>query len=122
MKVKVNQFTDELKFRVVQEYMNTDVSQRDLMRKFQIRGNNTIKKWMVKFDLKAPSQGQIELQRIMSKETEKTPQERELEAKVKKLEEQLKFEQFRTLALNTMIDVAERDLKITIRKKPGAKL
>ena len=51
MKVKVNGFTDELKFKVVHEYMNTDVSQRELMQKFNIRGNNTIKKWMRKFDL-----------------------------------------------------------------------
>jgi hypothetical protein len=57
----------------------------------------------------------------MAKQKEKTPHELELEAKVKKLEEQLEYEQFRVLALNTMIDIAERDLKISIRKKSGAK-
>jgi len=121
MKLKVNQFTDELKFQVVQEYLNTDVSQRELMQKFNIRGVNTIKKWMRKFDLQAPSQQEIELQRAMAKQKEKTPYERELEAKVKKLEQQLDDEQLRTLALNTMIEIAERDLKISIRKKSGAK-
>lgn len=121
MKLKVNQFTDELKFQVVQEYMNTDVSQRELMQKFNIRGVNTIKKWMRKFDLQAPSQQEIELQRAMAKQKEKTPYEKELEAKVKKLEQQLDDEQLRTLALDTMIEIAERDLKISIRKKSGAK-
>ena len=121
MKLKVNQFTDELKFQVVQEYMDTDVSQRELMLKFNIRGVNTIKKWMRKFDLQAPSQQEIELQRTMAKQKEKTPYERELEAKVAKLEQQLDYEQLRTLALDTMIDIAERDLKISIRKKSGAK-
>jgi len=121
MKLKVNQFTDELKFQVVQEYMNTDVSQRELMQKFNIKGVHTIKKWMRKFDLQAPSQQEIELQRAMAKQKEKTPYERELEAKVKKLEQQLDDEQLRTLALNTMIEIAERDLKISIRKKSGAK-
>ena len=38
-----------------------------------------------------------------------------------KLEQQLDYEQLRTLALDTMIDIAERDLKIPIRKKSGAK-
>jgi transposase-like protein len=121
MKLKVNQFTDELKFQVVQEYMDTDVSQRELMLKFNIRGVNTIKKWMRKFDLQAPSQQEIELQRTMAKQKEKTPYERELEAKVAKLEQQLDYEQLRTLALDTMIEIAERDLKISIRKKSGAK-
>ena len=121
MKLKVNQFTDELKFQVVQEYMDTDVSQRELMLKFNIRGVNTIKKWMRKFDMQAPSQQEIELQRTMAKQKEKTPYERELEAKVAKLEQQLDYEQLRTLALDTMIEIAERDLKISIRKKSGAK-
>ena len=121
MKTKVNCFPDELKLKVVQEYMDTDVSQRELMQKFNIRGTNTIKKWMRKFDLQAPSQQEIELQRTMAKQKEKTPYERELEAKVQKLEQQLDYEQLRTLALDTMIDIAERDLKISIRKKSGAK-
>ena len=121
MKTKVNCFPDELKFQVVQEYMNTDVSQRELMLKFNIGGTNTIKKWMRKFDLQAPSEQEIELRRTMAKQKEKTPYERELEAKVKKLEQQLEYEQLRTLALDTMIEIAERDLKISIRKKSGAK-
>jgi transposase len=121
MKQKVNSFTDELKFKVVQEYMNTDVSQRELMVKFNIRGNNTIKTWMRKFGFQEPSQDQIELQRTMAKQKVKSPYEMELEAKVQKLEQQLDYEQLRTLALDTMIDIAERDLKISIRKKPGVK-
>jgi transposase-like protein len=121
MKVKVNAFPDELKLKVLTEYLNTDVSQRELMQKFNIRGTNTIKKWMRKFGLQSPSQEQIELQRTMAKQIEKTVYERELEAKVKKLEQELDHEQLRTLALNTMIDIAERDLKISIRKKAGAK-
>ena len=121
MKRKVNQFTDEFKLQVVQEYLNTDASQQELMQKFNFTGCNNITSWMRKFGLRAPSEQQIELQRTMTKQTEKTPQERELEAKVQKLEKELDYERLRTLALNTMIDVAERDLKISIRKKAGAK-
>lgn len=121
MKTKVNHFPDELKLKVVQEYIQTDQSQKELMQKYNIRGNNCITRWMRKFELQAPSQQQLELQRTMAKQIEKTPYEQELEAKVHKLEEQLEYEQFRTLALNTMIDIAERDLKISIRKKAGAK-
>ena len=37
------------------------------------------------------------------------------------LEAQLKQEQMRSAVLETMIDLAESDLKISIRKKSGAK-
>jgi transposase len=121
MKLKVNRFTDEFKLKVVQEYLDTDVSQFELKKKYNIGGKNCITIWMRKFGLKAPSQQQIDLQRTMAKQIEKTSYERELEAKVKKLEQQLDYEQLRTLALDTMIDIAERDLKISIRKKSGAK-
>jgi len=121
MKTKVNQFPDELKLQVVQEYLSTDQSQNELKLRYNIRGNNCITNWMRKFDLQLPNQQHIELQRTMAKQKEKTLYEHELEAKVQKLEEQLEYEQFRTLALNTMIDIAERDLKISIRKKAGAK-
>ena len=76
---------------------------------------------MRNFDMMAPSQADIEFQHAMANQKAKTAYEQELESKVQKLEEQLEFEKFRTLALNTMIDVAERDLKISIRKKAGAK-
>lgn len=121
MKLKVNRFPDELKLQVVQEYLGTAMSQKELMLKYNIRGANCITQWMRKFGLQSPDQQQIELQRTMSKEAEKTSKERELELKVKQLEQQLDHEKFRTLALNKMIDIAERDLKIVIRKKSGAK-
>ena len=121
MKTKVKHYTDEFKFQVVQEYLNTDISQKELLKRNKIGGKNNITKWMRKFDIQQPSERQIEIQRSMEKQQEKTPYERELEVKVKKLEHQLAQEQLRTLALNTLIDVAERDLKISIRKKAGAR-
>ena len=58
---------------------------------------------------------------MCSSDLQKTVAEEKLELKIKKLEEELKREQFKTLALNTMINIAERELKVDIRKKPGAK-
>jgi transposase-like protein len=121
MRFKVNRFTDELKFKIVQEYLSTDLTQKDLKQKYQFGGAGNIQKWMLKFDLVAPSEQQIELQRTMGKQNEKTAYELELEAKIKKLEQQLDYQELKAEALSTMIDIAERELKITIRKKSGAK-
>lgn len=121
MKRKVNHYADEFKYQVIQEYLNSNISQSELMEKYGIRGNSCLSNWMRKFGLNEVSDEQISIQRAMSKETEKSPRERSLEAKVKELEKSLEYERLRTLALNTMIDIAERDLKISVRKKSGAK-
>ena len=121
MKRKVNHFTDEFRFQVVQEYLNTGISQKQLQKKYSFGGNNCINNWMRKFGTSEVTVEQINLQQAMSKEEEKTPRERKLEAKVKELERALEQERLRTLALDTMINIAERDLKISIRKKSGTK-
>lgn len=121
MKLKVKSYTDEFKLQVVQEYLNTNASQEEINKKYSIVNKNSITKWMRKFDLQAPSDEQIELQRTMGKQKAKTTYELELEAKVKKLEQQVDYQELKALALSTMIDIAERELKISIRKKSGAK-
>ncbi len=121
MKVHVNRFADDFKLKVVQEYLETSISRKDLMIKYQIRGHNCINNWIRKFGLSKPEPSEIDLLRTMKKETENSAKEQELELKIKQLEAALEHEKLRTLALNTMIDIAERDLKIPIRKKSGAK-
>jgi transposase len=121
MRRKVNHFTDEFRFQVIHEYLNTDISQEELKKKHGIRGNNSISNWMRKFGGNKVTDEEISIQKAMSKEADKTPQERKLEAKIKDLEKALEQERLRTLALNTMINIAERDLKISIRKKSGTK-
>lgn len=46
----------------------------------------------------------------------------ELQKQNKELEKQLKDAKMKEIALETMIDIAEKQLKITIRKKSGTKL
>ena len=121
MKRQVKKITDELQFQIVQEYLNTSTTQKELKEKYNFGGNNNISNWLRKFGLSKLSEEQLELHQAMAKEIEKTTLEQELEKKVKTLEADLKFEQLRTKALSTMIDIAERELKVDIRKKSGAK-
>jgi transposase len=121
MRTKSNRFTDEQKLQIVQEYLHLHVSEQVLMKKYNFGGKHNISDWMRKFDLKSPRLQQVDFQPDMTKQNEKTPHDLELEAKVLKLERELTHERLRVLALNTLIDVAERDLKISIRKKAGAK-
>jgi transposase len=117
MKTKVNKYTDDFKLMVVQDYLSSDVSQSELKKKYNFGGNKNIYNWMRKFGVSKPIEDQNVLYRVMAKEKQKSALEQELELKISKLEEELKREQLRTKSLNVMIDIAERDLKVDIRKK-----
>ena len=116
MKSKVNLLPDEIKFQVVQEYLNGYLSQKDLMLKYNIRGKQCINNWMRKFGVP-----KLNGKSPMDKHKTQIDKDYSQELKIKKLEEELKHEQLRTKALNMMIDIAERELKIDIRKKSGTK-
>lgn len=91
------------------------------MQEYNFRENGAIKRWMLNFGISQPTQQQVDLQLQMSKEANKTKQELELETKIQELQKELDTERFRTKALNKMIDIIERDLKIPVRKKSGTK-
>lgn len=121
MKRNRNSYPDELKLKIVQEYLTTDVGREVLQKKYGVAGNGCINNWMRKFGLAKPEPKQINIQAAMSKETGKTSREKELEARIKQLEKDLEHERLRAHALDTMINIAERELKIPIRKKSGTK-
>lgn len=118
MKGKVNVYSDDFKMQVVQEYLTGNYSQRELLKKYSIKGYSCISNWMLKFGLKEKT---INSPIHMSKGNKKTAKELALEQKVKELEKALEYERLRTLALDTMIDIAEDKLKVSIRKKSGAR-
>jgi len=121
MSKKVNQFPDELKYKIVLEYTETSMSQKELIYKYGFRVNSSITNRMRKFGLNYPTEERLKIVYQMSKEDSKPQQKRELEQKIKILEKDLENEKLRIKALNTMIDIAEKELKISIRKKSGAK-
>jgi transposase-like protein len=121
MKRKVNSYTDDFKLKVVQEYLMSDATTSDMKKKYGIKSRGSISEWVRKFGLESPTQREIELQSAMKEQNQRTPREQELELEVMQLKKELERERLRTLALNKMIDIAERDLKIKVRKNFGAK-
>jgi len=121
MKRKVNHYSDELKHSAVQEYLFTNKSRREIMEKYGIKGHCCLDNWIRKFGVSKPTNEELKSFEIMAKEKAQSPQEKALETRVKELEKQLEYEKLRVIALNRLIDIAENDMKIPIRKKSGAK-
>ena len=113
--------SDDKKLQVVQEYLNTDITQKELLIKYNLGGKQNITNWIRKFGLSSSTKVQIYKKRTMTDKTDKYIYDRSSELIIKKLEKELEYERLKNLALNTVIDIAEEDLKINIRKKSGAK-
>jgi transposase-like protein len=107
------------KLQVVAEVESGETGIKAAQLKYGIQGDGTIRKWIEKF-------GNLDWQNKSTKAMNKSPEQKlmELEAKVKllekqnaSLEKQLEFSDKKVIFFDMMIDVAEEEFKIPIRKK-----
>jgi transposase-like protein len=117
----------DIKNQIIQEYLNTGCGYRKLQAKYGI-GRTTICKWVQVYqgihNLPPTSLQQKHYLDPMAKSKQKTEagsskKEAELLQKIAMLEKQLAHQELRAEVLDTLINVAEKQLNISIRKKPG---
>lgn len=106
-------YSDSLKQEVVREIKCGNISKAEARVKYDIRGHSCVLKWIRKFDGKLPDNRYIMDYKKSDKEA--------LINRIKELERQLEDEQIRSFGLSKMIDIAEDQLKISIRKKSVTK-
>ncbi len=82
-----------------------------------LKGHASIREWIKAASFQNEELIAVNCAPMAKPANDKTPLEQENE----RLKKQLEYAELKVLALNTLIDVAEKQLKITIRKKPGAK-
>ena len=118
----------DIEKQAVREYLLEGYSYRALAEKYGV-SRSTINKWVLVYQgihniPRSHKQASYDLQqKTLGKKSKKPalPSQNEPEKKIVLLEKQLEWEKLKSQALNTMITVAERELKIDIRKKPGTK-
>jgi transposase len=121
MNNQTRRYSDSEKLQIIEEYMNSGESMETFQAKYGM-GHCTLSRWMTNFGLQSTTQKQYtEMRKRIDESPEKTLRERALEAKVAQLEKDLMVERLKTEAANAMIEVAEEELGIDIRKKAGAK-
>jgi len=107
-------YSDVFKMSVVKEVLAGHISKEGARRQHGIKGNSAVLNWIRNFDI-------LQTDEMKSTSSEQLERIRKLEAENKRLQEELELERLRVLALNVMIDLAEEQLKVPIRKKAGAK-
>lgn len=112
-------YSISFKIQVVREVESGELSVRGALRKYGIQSHGTVLNWLRKY-------GNFDRELQVKFAMEKTPEQKllELEAKVRllekqkqSLEQQLKFQQDKAIMFDMMIDIAEKELKIPVRKK-----
>lgn len=114
------QFTATIKRSVVRAVTEGRLSIKEAQAAYGIKSKSTIKGWIElakreNDDLRAFTTSMADT----TKQTDPSP--KDLQQANEVLKKQLEEAQLKIIALNTLIDVAEQQLKINIRKKPGAK-
>jgi transposase len=110
----------ELKRSVIRAIQSGRLSVKEAQRTYGIKTVKTINSWIQQFnqentELAIVNEGEMKKKKPV--EGNSTDNNQNIKALQKALEEA----QLKVAALNTLIDVAEEQLKINIRKKPGAK-
>lgn len=109
-------FTEVLKLHVVGEVESGRISQSEASRRYGILGHSTVLKWCRKYG-KLPSHREKGLKSMDEKDMELL----RLRNENKALKQELEDARLRAVAFETLVNVAERELGIPIRKKYGAK-
>lgn len=110
-------FSDVLKRQIVQEVLTGTISKEEARRRYGIKGNSAILKWMRKFGYASD----VDSETIKMKSKELPDDLKELKCRVIELEKALEEAKLSSEFYSTMIDIAEKEFKIPIRKKSVTK-
>lgn len=119
--------TDEEKHFIIQEYLSSGCTKVDIWRKYtgQKSEHGSLLKWMRKLgyntDITYRSINLIQNSNIMSNK-DIDFELLQLKNRIADLEKKLKEADMKAIAYSTMVDLAEKEYKIPIRKKLDTKL
>ena len=114
-------YSEEFKERVLTSYYNSNESVSMVASRFAV-SRDTVSSWVYRKRTVPASKKRVKLapsETDFMKRDELLPEAKE--ARIRELEGALAKERMRSECLEKMIEIAERELKIDIRKKSGAK-
>lgn len=119
-KKTMSHYSEEFKLRVVKEVLEGKYNKEEARRIYGIKSNCAILYWIRQFsgqlNYREGGISQLDLASLMKKKEEGGKDKR-----IKELEEELRREKLRAELWQKMVDIAEDEFNIDIRKKYGAK-
>lgn len=115
----IRKYSAALKHEIVRDYLSGDLSYGQVAEKYSLKNKGVVQMFVREYR-ENPDFGFMPASQIPMNETEKAEREA-LQKRIKELEKQLEEANLRAFAFDMMIDIAEHELGIEIRKKSGAK-
>lgn len=118
-----NRYSQSFKIKVCEAYLQSNLTKREVWEKYtgHKEEHGSLLKWLRELGYENYEQKTIFVPVMKKKgqlsEIELPEDSATLQQKIKLLEKQLEDEKLKSFAYSTMIDVAEKGLKISIRKK-----
>ncbi len=126
-------FSEIERKQIIQDYQSSGKTKKEIWYKYtgQQEEHGQILKWMRNFELHghsiniktsfATKQNQLKKQKNIVTSTEDSFENLQLKKRIQELERQLKESELKAIAFSTMVDIAEKEFKIPIRKKYNTK-
>lgn len=113
-------YSEEFKWKVVQDVLSGTLTKEEARRVYSIKGNCTILYWMRSFSgVKDYRSGGDVFENPM--QMAQTKKQSEAEKEIARLKQELKAERMRADLWQKVVEVAEEELGVDIRKKFGAR-
>lgn len=115
-------YEESYKLKVVKFYFDHGEDRKATLDEFGIDHSN-LRDWLRRYLEKKKVVTLLDqIEKDMAKSYRELPKDASAaQAEYERIQRELELEKLKTAALNTMIDLAESDFKIPIRKKSGAK-
>ena len=121
-------FSDEEKIAIIEEYLSSGQTKNAIWKKYTGRDHEhgTILKWMRTYGYEEASTASLTNKFRMKKDNQEsystdTFENAQLKKRIEELELKLKDAEMKAIAYSTMIDIAEDEFKLKIRKKFNTK-
>lgn len=118
-------YSESFKKMVIEEHLQTGCTKASLLEKYEIPSTSALQTWMRKLGYWNEEDGYGKgsfgkiFQEALPKDNKKSQEH--LQKRIRELEQQLEDEKLRSEAYARIIDKAEKELKIPIRKKPNTR-
>lgn len=126
-------FSDEEKHLIIQEFLKGGYSKQEIWEKYtgQKEEHGRILRWMRKFGYTdriskqrstfVPKQISMKVEKQDDQAFDSFEESLQLKKRIEELEKQLKDAEMKSIAYSTMVDIAEKEFNISIRKKSNTK-
>lgn len=121
-----SRYEEAFKRKVIEEYLETGCTKSSLMLKYNIKSSGAIPTWIARLGYRDVHSLRVcrfvtSNPVIVSQANPHVDDQFELKRRIKELERQLEDVKLRAEAYERIIDKAEKELKIPIRKKPNTR-